>query len=84
MTDEQIRLLLSLGGDEARLLLENAECALYKRIQREMLALVREYGVQLPLNCLQFVYCEKWLFKKTGLVFKWGSAFLNLNSQDNI
>ena len=59
MTDEQIRLLLSLGGDEARLLLENGECALYKRIQRKMVKLVREYDVRLPLNCLQFVYCEK-------------------------
>ena len=36
MTEEQIRLLLSLGGDEARLLLENGERALYKRIRREM------------------------------------------------
>lgn len=29
MTDEQIRLLLSLGGDEAKLLLDNHEYALY-------------------------------------------------------
>ena len=56
MTDEQIRLLLNLGSDEARLLLENGERALYKRIQSTMVKLVREYGVQLPLNCLQFVY----------------------------
>ena len=84
MTDEQIRLLLSLGSDEARLLLESGERALYGRIQREMVKMVGEYDVQLPLNCLQFVYCEKRLFKKTGLVFKWGSAFLNLNSQDKI
>ena len=56
MTDEQIRLLLSLGPDEARLLLDNGESALYKRIRREMVKLVRVYGVQLPLNCLQFVY----------------------------
>jgi len=66
------------------LLLENGENALYRKIQKEMVKLVREYDVQLPLNCLQFVYCGKRLFKKTGLVFKWGSAFLNLNSQDKI
>jgi hypothetical protein len=84
MTDEQIRLLLSVSGDEARRLLENGEYALYRSIQKEMVKLGRGYDVQLPLNCLQFVYCEKRLFKKTGLVFKWGSAFLNLNSQDKI
>ena len=56
MTDEQIRLLLSLGRDEARLLLETGERALYKRIQREMVKLIRQYDVQLPLNCSQFVY----------------------------
>jgi hypothetical protein len=59
MTDEQIRLLLSLGSDEARLLLENGEYALYRRIQRKMVKLVRDYEVRLPLNCLQFMYCEK-------------------------
>ena len=56
MTENQIRLLLSLGGDEARVLLDNGECALYKRIQTKMVGLVREYQVQLPLNCLQFFY----------------------------
>jgi len=56
MTDEQIRLLLSLGSDEARLLLDNGERALYRRIQGKMVKLVSEYGVQVPLNCLQFVY----------------------------
>jgi len=56
MTDEQVRLLLSLGREEARLLLENGECALYKTIQREMVKLVRDYDVKLPLNCLQFMY----------------------------
>ena len=56
MTDEQIRLLVSLGRDEARLLLDNGERALYKRIQMKMVKLVRDYDVQLPLNCLQFVY----------------------------
>jgi len=56
MTDEQIRLLLSLGSDEARLLMENGERALYKRIRREMVKMVREYDVRLPLNCLQFYY----------------------------
>ena len=56
MTDEQIRLLLSLGREEARLLLRNGERALYRRIQGKMVKLVRDYDVQLPLNCLQFVY----------------------------
>ena len=56
MMDEQIRLLLSLDGDDARLLLDNGEYALYRRIQGKMVQLVREYGVRLPLNCLQFVY----------------------------
>ena len=60
MTDEQIRLLLSLGPDEARLLLDNGERTLYRRIQREMVKLVRDYEAQLPLNCLQFVYyCDR-------------------------
>jgi len=59
MTDEQISLLLSLSGDEAELLLDNGERALYKRIQGKIVQLVREYEVQLPLNCLQFVYCDK-------------------------
>jgi len=58
MTDEKIRLLLSLGCDEAKLLLENREYALYRKIQGKMVRLVREYGVHLPLNCLQFMYCE--------------------------
>ena len=56
MADEQIRLLLSLGGEEAKLLLENGEYGLYKRIQMKMVKMVREYRVQLPLNCLQFMY----------------------------
>ena len=59
MTDEQIRLLLSLGGDEAKLLLENGEYGLYKRIQMKMVKLVRDYDVHLPLNCLQFLYCDE-------------------------
>ena len=58
MTEEQIRILVSLGGDEARVLLDNGERALYRRIQGKMVKLVREYGVRLPLNCLQFMYCE--------------------------
>ena len=64
MTDEQIRLLLGLGSDEAKVLLDNGERALYKRIQRKMVKLVREYDVQLPLNCLQFVYCENRLSRQ--------------------
>jgi len=59
MTDEQIRMLLSVSGEEARLLLDNGECALYRRIQRKMVQLVRDYEVRLPLNCLPFMYCEK-------------------------
>lgn len=74
MTDEQIRLLLRLGCDEARLLLENGECALYKRIQRKMVKLVREYEVRLPLNCLQFMYCVKRLhYANTHLILRSGS-----------
>ena len=64
MTDEQTTLLLSFGRYEARLLLDNGEYALYRRIQSEMVKLVREYDVQLPLNCLQFVYCEKRLSRQ--------------------
>jgi len=64
MTDEQIRLLLSLGPDEARLLLDHDEYALYRRIQDMLLVLVREYEVRLPLNCLQFTYCGDRLHRK--------------------
>jgi len=56
MTEEQMRLLLSLGRDEARLLLEQNEFVLYRMIQEKMVKLVREYDVRLPLSCLQFVY----------------------------
>jgi len=58
MTENQIRILVSLGGDEARVLLDNGERALYRRIQGKMVKLVRDYDVQLPLNCLQFMYCR--------------------------
>ena len=64
MMDEQIRLLLSLGGDEARLLLDQNEYVLYRRIQRKMMKFVREYDVKLPLNCLQFVYCDNRLHRR--------------------
>jgi hypothetical protein len=64
MTDEQIRLLLSLGRDEARLLLDGREYSLYRRIREMMVKLVRDYDVQLPLNCLQFVYCENRLSRQ--------------------
>ena len=56
MTDEQIRLLARLTGDEARMLIENEEYSLYQDLQDQMVRLVREYGVRLPLNCLQFLY----------------------------
>ena len=58
MTDEQIRLLLALGSGEARMLLDKGEYALYRRMQGKIVELVRDYEVRLPLNCLQFVYCE--------------------------
>jgi len=82
MTDEQIRLLLNLGSDEARLLLDSGERALYKRIQTKMVKLVRDYDVHLSLNCLQFMYCENRLFKNTGPEIKARSVFLNHNSRD--
>ena len=56
MTDEQIRMLLKLTGQEARILLDQGEYSLYRDIQDRMVGLVREYGVRLPLNCLQFLY----------------------------
>ena len=64
MTDEQIRLLLSLGSDEARLLLDSGERALIRRIQGKMVKLVREYEVRLPLNCLQFFYFSNGLSRQ--------------------
>jgi hypothetical protein len=64
MTDEQITMLLSLGIDEARLLLDGREYSLYRRIREMMVKLVRDYDVQLPLNCLQFVYCENRLSRQ--------------------
>ena len=57
MTDEQIKILLKLTGQEARILLDQGEYSLYRDIQDQMVGLVREYGVRLPLNCLQFLYC---------------------------
>ena len=56
MTDEQIRMLLRLTGKEARMLHDRGEYSLYRDIQDQMVKLVREYGVRLPLNCLQFLY----------------------------
>jgi len=56
MTDEQIKILISLRQDEARLLLDNNEYYLYSGIQRKMVELVRDYEKPLPLNCLQFCY----------------------------
>jgi len=64
MKDQQVRLLLSLGSDEARLLLDSGEYALYKGIQKKMMHLVRDYDVQLPLNCLQFMYCDNRLSRQ--------------------
>ena len=56
MTDEQIRMLIRLTGEEARMLVDQGEYSLYQDIQDQMVGLVREYGVRLPLNCLQFLY----------------------------
>ncbi len=56
MTDEQIKMLLRLTGDEARILLDQGEHDLYRSIRDRMVELVCEYGVRLPLNCLQFLY----------------------------
>ena len=56
MTDEQIKILLKLTGQEARILLDQGEYSLYRDIQDQTVGLVREYGVRLPLNCLQFIY----------------------------
>ncbi len=58
MTDEQIRMLIRLTGEEARMLIDQGEYSLYQDIQNQMVGLVREYGVRLPLNCLQFLYYE--------------------------
>ena len=56
MTDEQIKMLIKLTGQEARMLLDKGEYSLYRDMQDQMVGLVREYGVRLPLNCLQFLY----------------------------
>ncbi len=56
MTDDQIRMLLRLGIDEAKMLLDQGEYPLYRGIQDQMVELVRKYQVRLPLNCLQFLY----------------------------
>ena len=58
MTDEQIRMLLRLTSEEARVLVDQGEYSLYQNIQDQMVGLVREYGVRLPLSCLQFLYYE--------------------------
>ncbi len=57
MTDDQIRMMLRLTSEEARVLLEQGEECLYRDMQDQMVRLVREYGARLPLNCLQFLYC---------------------------
>jgi hypothetical protein len=60
MTDEQIKLLVSLGREEARVLHDQGEYGLSRRIHDKMVKLVRDYDVQLSLNCLQFVcYCNR-------------------------
>jgi hypothetical protein len=56
MTDKQIRMLLRLTEEEARMLIDQGEVSLYRWMQDQMVGLVREYGVRLPLRCLQFLY----------------------------
>ena len=56
MTDEQIRMSLRITSEEARVLLDQGEVSLYREIQDQMVKMVREYAVKLPLNCLQFLY----------------------------
>ncbi len=56
MTDDQIRMFLRLGIDEAKMLLDQGEFSLYRGIQDKLVGLVRKYQVRLPLNCLQFLY----------------------------
>jgi len=56
MTDEQIKMLIRLTGQNAKMLLEQEEYSLYRHVQDQMVKLVREYDVRLPLNCLQFLY----------------------------
>ncbi len=58
MTDEQVRMILRLTGKEARILLDQGELSLYRDIQPQLVKLVREYGVRLPLRSLQFLYYE--------------------------
>jgi len=58
VTDKQIRMLLRLTSEEARVLLGQGELSLYRDIQDQMVGLVREYGVRLPLSCLKFLYYE--------------------------
>jgi len=35
---------------------DRGEYSLYRDMQDQMVELVREYGVRLPLRCLQFLY----------------------------
>ena len=56
MTDKQIKILLRLTGDDAKVLLDQGENILYESIQDQMVELVREHGVRLPINCIQFHY----------------------------
>jgi len=65
LTDEQIKMLIRLTGKEARMLLEEGEFSLYRDIQDQMVELVREYGVRLPLHCLQFLYFENGYNRKS-------------------
>ena len=66
MTDEQIKMLVKLTGEEARMLLEEKEYSLYRDIQDEMVKLVRNYGVQLSLNCLRFLYYGNGYVRESG------------------
>jgi len=58
MTDEQIRMVIRMTSEDAKMLLDQGEHSLYQDIQDQMVGLVREFGVWLPLRCLQFLYYE--------------------------
>ncbi len=48
------------------MLLDQGEYTLYRDIQELMIELVREYGVRLPLRCLQFLYYKNGCVRGIG------------------
>ena len=77
MTDEQISLLLRLNSEEAQMLLDQGELSLYRDIQNQMVKLIREYGVRLPLHCLQFLYYGNGNTQDTNRGVIYRSSFLD-------